>query len=197
MMEHLILVRHSLPEIDPGTPAAEWRLGEEGRRGSAQLAAQLATYRPRAVVTSVEPKAAETGAIVAERLDVRTATAAGLHEHERRGVGFLEPRAFETAIERMFAHPNDLSLGEETATQANRRFATAVDRVLGANPRGDVVIVAHGTVISLFLAARAGVEPFPLWRRLGLPSYVVLSRPALELVSTVARLDDSIRFGNP
>lgn len=195
MMEHLILVKHGLPEIDPGTPAAEWRLGEEGRRQSAQLAERLVGYQPQAVVTSVEPKAAETGAIVAARLDVSTTTAAGLHEHERRGVGFLEPMAFDTAIERFFARPNDLVLGEETATQAHRRFAAAVDQVLGAYPRGDVVIVAHGTVISLFVAACAGVEPFALWSRLGLPSYVVLSRPTLGLVSTVARLDE--RTGLP
>ncbi len=38
-------------------------------------------------------------------------------------------------------------------------------------------IVAHGTVIALFVAYRAGVAPFPLWRRLGLPSLVELALP--------------------
>jgi hypothetical protein len=37
----------------------------------------------------------------------------------------------------------------------------------------------------LFVALSAGVEPFPLWSRLGLPSFVVLSLPEMELVSIV------------
>lgn len=46
-------------------------------------------------------------------------------------------------------------------------------------------MVAHGTVIALAVARAAGVAPFPLWRRLGLPSVVLLSRPGLALVEVV------------
>jgi len=37
-----------------------------------------------------------------------------------------------------------------------------------------MVIVSHGTVISLFVAWLTGVDGFLLWKELGLPSLVVL-----------------------
>jgi len=188
-VRRLVLVKHSLPDIDPAVPAPEWRLGEEGRRRCEPLARRLASYRPGVVVASEEPKAAETGEIVARRLDVPFATAPGLHEHERRGVGFLETAAFEAAVERIFARPDDLVFGEETARQAHDRFAAAIGRVLTDHPSGDVVVVAHGTVISLFVARHAAVAPFDLWRRLGLPSFVVLAVPGFGLVTVVETMD--------
>jgi len=191
-VRHLILVKHSLPEVDPAAPAAEWRLGGEGRRRCEPLAQQLGRYRTGSVVASVEPKAVETGEIVARRLGVGFATGPGLHEHERRSVGFVGAGAFEAAVERFFARPDDLVFGEETARQARDRFGAAIARVLAGHPGGDVVVVAHGTVISLFVAHRTGVDAFDLWRRLGLPSFVVLALPGFGLVTTVETMEPSI-----
>ncbi len=44
-------------------------------------------------------------------------------------------------------------------------------------------------MISLFVARHAAVEPFPLWRRLGLPSFVVLAVPALALLEVIERVE--------
>ncbi len=38
VVRRLILVKHSLPVLEPAVPAREWRLGEEGRRRCAGLA---------------------------------------------------------------------------------------------------------------------------------------------------------------
>jgi hypothetical protein len=48
-----------------------------------------------------------------------------------------------------------------------------------------VVVVAHGTVISLYVAGRTGAPPFGLWKRLGLPSFVVVTVPDGRVVSVV------------
>lgn len=56
---------------------------------------------------------------------------------------------------------------------------------LEAHRDGDLAIIAHGTVIALFVAQRATVDPFDLWRRLGLPSLIVLSLPNCELLEIV------------
>ena len=40
-MQTLILVKHSLPEIDPSVPANEWRLSCEGRRRARKLGERL------------------------------------------------------------------------------------------------------------------------------------------------------------
>jgi len=57
----LLLVRHSLREMVTGVPASRWRLSAEGRHCCETLAERLAAYDLAAVVSSEEPKAAETG----------------------------------------------------------------------------------------------------------------------------------------
>ncbi len=119
------------------------------------------------------------------RLGVPVEVTADLHEHDRGNVGFLGAAEFEQAVADFFARPGELVLGRETAEQARARFAAAVSGVLAAHPGEDVTILAHGTVISLFVAACAGVEPFALWKRLGLPSFVVLTLPELAVANVV------------
>ena len=80
--------------------------------------------------------------------------------------------------------------GRETANQARERFAAAVERVATRHRSGDVVIVAHGSVIALFVAEHTPLEPFALWQRLGLPSLVVLGLPGCELLTIVEKIDD-------
>jgi broad specificity phosphatase PhoE len=64
-----------------------------------------------------------------------------------------------------------------------RQITTAVELVMGRHPKETVVIVAHGTVIALFAARHTDIDPFPLWRRLGLPSFVAFERPEYRLVA--------------
>ncbi|MEW5988639.1 MAG: histidine phosphatase family protein [Chloroflexota bacterium] len=169
----MILVRHSLPEIDPNRPACTWRLSAEGRRRCRDLAAELAWWRPEVIVTSVEPKAVETGQIVAGVLQLPWRTAAGLHEHERPDTPFYANRQeFEEKVAEFFARPDELVLGVETARQALNRFRQAVAAVLEQHLGQKVAIVTHGTVMSLLVAERAGLDAFAFWRVLGLPEIV-------------------------
>jgi broad specificity phosphatase PhoE len=185
----LILVKHSQPALEPGVPAAQWHLSAEGARRCGPLAEQLAPYAPTTLVASVEPKAQETAALVAARLHLPWTTAPGLHEHDRTGVGWLPEGELERRVAAFFARPAARIFGQETAAEALARFQTAVTDVLRAAPAGTVGIVAHGTVITLFVAACAGVAPFPFWQRLGLPAFVVLTVPDLVLVATMERVD--------
>jgi broad specificity phosphatase PhoE len=186
----LVLVKHSLPTREPGVPAAQWPLSAEGQRRCSPLAAQLAAYTPATLVSSTEPKAQETTALVAARLGVPWTTAPDLHEHDRTGVGWLPAGELDHRVAAFFAHPAELVFGQETAAGALARFQAAVAAVLHDTPEGNVIIVAHGTVITLFVAACAGVEPFSFWHQLGLPSFVVLSLPDLALLRTVPEVGD-------
>ncbi len=182
----LVLVRHSLPEFVTGVPASHWQLSEEGRRRSHRLADRLAAYDLAAVVTSAEPKAVETGQIVADSLDLSLETAPGLHEHERgvvRSTGDRE--AFQAQVSQLFERPDELVFGTETADQAHDRFAGAVAAVIERHPQGNLAIVAHGTVMALFVARATGLDPVPFWRSLGLPAFAVLSLPDLCLLGVV------------
>ncbi len=184
----LILVKHALPEIVPGVPAAEWRLSVAGRARCAALAAALAPYAPARLVSSVEPKAAETAALAAAALGIPHAPAPDLHEHDRAGVPFLDPADFEAAVAALFATPDRLVFGRETAAAAATRFRRAVAGVLDAHPGESLAVVAHGTVIALYVAAVTGAAALPLWQRLGLPAFVVLARATGALLAEVDSL---------
>ena len=189
-MSRLTLLKHSLPQIETVVPAREWQLSSEGRVRAVTLAQRLSQHDPDVVVTSPEPKATQTGEIVASSLEVPLHAVDGLHEHDRRDVGFLEKALFERSIADLFSRPNELVLGNETADAAYTRFSTAIGEILRKFAQRSVVAVTHGTVISLFVSRIANMDPFELWERLGLPSWVVLTHPELAVVEIVGSLGE-------
>ena len=185
-MRKLILVRHSLPEIDPNVQSTEWHLSDTGRRLCASLADRLADYHLKSIVTSKEPKAVETAQTMAKVLGISLRVFEGLHEQVRNDHGVIPRRDFEARLIQFFRAPEYSIPGTESANQAFGRFARAVDAVVAAYPSGNIAIVTHGTVMALFVARAAGVEPFSFWRRLGLPSFAILSIPEFRLLDVVA-----------
>lgn len=186
----LIFMRHSLPEMVVGVPASQWRLSEEGRLRCQKLAERLAAYGLATIVTSTEPKAVETGQIVAEVLDLPFEIAPGLHEHERGVVRDLGSREeFQVQIACLFDRPAELVFGHETADQAHARFAGAVAHVVEEHPAGNLAVATHGTVMTLFIARANGLDSVPFWKRLGLPCFVVLSLPEFGLIQVIENVE--------
>jgi broad specificity phosphatase PhoE len=183
-MRTLVLAKHAMPQIKQDVPASRWHLSAEGIAGAKRLAERLRRHEPSVIVSSSEPKALETAAIVAETLGVQLESPYGLHEHERPEAGLLEQAEFERRVGELFARPAEVVFGAESANDALQRFALAVDRTLAEN-RGDIAVISHGTVISLFVAARAHEDARSLWRMLGLPSYVVLELPKFRITDLV------------
>ena len=178
-----------MPQVDVETPAHLWRLRPEGVAGARAVAERLvaANYAPSKVVASLEAKATETGSIIAKRLRLPFATVEGLHEHDRRAAGFLSSDVFAARMRDLFAYPDAVVFGNEAGSAALARFATAVDQIAGEET-GDVVVVSHGTVMSLFVASRAHVDASELWAVLGLPSYVSLELPNYRIVEIVGAI---------
>ncbi len=188
-MRRLLLIKHSAPEIVPSQPARLWRLSATGRARCSVLAQHLGAYAPATIIASTEPKAAETAQLVAEALGRSWYCMEGLHEHDRSNAPFLGTAEFEATMAHFFAEPDALVFGGETADAACERFSRALIEVLRRHPHGDLAIVAHGTVITLFVARTNGIDAFDFWQRLGLPSYVVLSLPDLSVVKVAERID--------
>jgi len=193
MANRLILIRHSQSQPEPERPASQWPLTAEGRRRCVPLAERLAAYAPDAIVTSHERKASETGSLVAARLGLQVAVADELHEHQREHVGWLPDPAFEQAVAAFFARPDELVFGEETASQAGARFEAAVRSVIEAHPGQTVALVTHGTVMTLFVAAHAGLAALPFWKSLGMPAIVAVALPDLELLEVIERIEPEIK----
>jgi broad specificity phosphatase PhoE len=186
-MRTLVLAKHAMPQIRPDVPPDRWHLSVEGIGGAKRLAERIRTYEPTAIVSSAEPKALETAAIVSDALGLPLESPFGLHEHERTAWGFLGQDTFEQRVAEVFARPADVVFGAESAVDALGRFASAVERAV-AGDRGNIAVISHGTVISLFVADRAHEHGHSLWKMLGLPSYAVLELPGFrlsELVSAV------------
>lgn len=161
-MGKLILVRHSAVQRLDHVPPPQWRLSDDGRQRCAALAHRLAPLKPVAVITSHEPKAVETAELVARQLDLPCSIADGLHEHERHDIKLMSPAAFQANMQQFFQRPDDLVFGNETATQAVERFGEGIAAALSAWPDQTVVIVTHGTVLSLFAARHNPIDPYTL-----------------------------------
>jgi 2,3-bisphosphoglycerate-dependent phosphoglycerate mutase len=182
-MQKLLLIRHAQPEITPGTPARQWPLSPAGRESAYQLARCIALeYRPAALLTSPEDKARETASIIGSFLDLPVAIIPDLHEHKREHTSWLSPETWEATLTAFFSRPTELILGEETAQQALRRFQAAIESILAAHPSGDLAIVTHGTVLTLFVAHHnPQIDALAFWHALKLPELVGLELPGFKM----------------
>ena len=182
-----MLVRHSLPEIRRDVPAAQWGLSDAGRTRATAFARHVDPGSARTVFTSEEPKAMQTGAALASAWGLDVQAIPGLHEHERPKAQMLSREQFEDRIRQMFARPSDLVFGAESAERARRRFTTALMRLFVRSSE-DVIVVSHGTVMTLFVAEATGVDPFAFWKKLEMPCAVTLSVPELHFREELLRL---------
>ncbi len=180
-MQTLLLLRHSISEPVPGLNPRAWGLSLEGRARCAPLADALAANPPHVLVASPEPKALETANLVAKRLGIGVEVDEDLREHEREWLD----TGFEEAVARFFDEPERVVFGTESADACFGRFDAAIRRAL--DRRDDrVAFVAHGTVISVYAARRAGVDPFPLWKSLEMPALVTVAPDGELTVSNPA-----------
>jgi broad specificity phosphatase PhoE len=188
-MATLILVRHSISRQQPGISAHLWQLTDEGIARCKVLAEQLKAYRPAVIVTSAEPKAQQTGALLAEILGTPLETEADLHEQLRKTAPYSANEAdFKARIRELFAKPDELVFGEETANQARARFRHSIDAILSRHPGQNVAAVTHGTVLSLFVSQVANLDPVAFWESLGMPAYLVFDLPDFRLTTIRAML---------
>lgn len=174
MTKYLILAKHSVPEIQADRPANTWKLSQEGRSRAQQLADHLKSFVPEVIVSSQEPKAKETAEILASRFQLDVQVIPELHEHDRSNVPYLSHDEFQASVQEFFQRPDELVFGTETADQAHTRFYKAIHSILTEHKNKTVVVVAHGTVISLFVSRLTGSSDLDLWNQLGLPSFIAM-----------------------
>jgi broad specificity phosphatase PhoE len=186
MARNLVFMRHSQTQPESGIAAREWQLTAEGRRRCVPLAAKLSAYNLDLIVTSTERKAIATGQLAAQKLGIPCQIAGDLHEHKRETAPYFDTmEEFQAAIRALLTKPAELVFGEETGQEARDRFAEAVKSVMRSNPRENIGIVTHGTVLSLFVSHLTGEEIFAFWQALGMPAIVAFSYPSMELLAQV------------
>jgi len=185
---NLILVKHSLPKIIKDVPAREWKLSIEGQKKAEKLAERLVQYQPDFLVSSDEPKAIETAEIIGSILGLSCLVISDLHEHDRGQSPLYSMDEFQSLVKKFFDNPDILVFGSETANQALARFRESLLSVLDFNIDKNIIVVSHGTVISLFVSWLTGMDGYDLWKDLGLPSFVELdmrSRAILRIENII------------
>lgn len=181
----LVLVKHALPAFDMSRPPREWQLGAEGELQSKQLAARLRAFVPLRLVTSTEPKASSTGRIIAAELSLPVTAVAGVQEFDRPASPWQSKADRERENAAIFDDPTQRVLGAESGRDALDRFSAAIHAELDRTGEQSLVVITHGTVISLFVAAHNAVNAFELWRDLECCSFVVLDGRSFALREVV------------
>ena len=173
----IFLVRHAWPVVQPDRPQADWPLSAEGRASALSIGFSLRAEGIARVRGSTERKAADTAAAIAEALGAPCDTDADLGEVGGRN--WVETD-YHAAVERFFASPSTSSDGWETATDATTRFTGAMDRFVRTLAGRAGLVVGHGLVLALYMAAVGGrtiVDPAD-WRAIRMPDLAIVQLPA-------------------
>ncbi len=152
-MARLVLVRHGESEgnvtrIFTTTPMT-LPLTDLGRRQARDAAAAIAEIAlPRIVITSPYVRARDTGAIIAEVLNLPFEIREGLHE---RHTGEFAGRPYESILEAEGYDPSRpwawVPPGGESYEHVRDRVGPILDELVVRFPDDDVVVVSHGGVM--------------------------------------------------
>lgn len=151
-------ITHPQVSIDAAVPVPDWPLSPVGSRRMQVAMRQPWLAAVRSVFCSAERKAMDAAAVVANHLGLRRIVVEALGENDRSATGYLPKSEFEAVADAFFAQPDDSVRGWERARDAQHRIVDAVERAISLSVAdGDVAIVSHGGVGTLFLCHLKGV----------------------------------------
>ncbi len=186
-MSVLWYATHPEVAIDPAVPVPEWGLSDVGRRRAHDLARRTRTLLPglARVVSSAEAKAVETAGVVAAAHELAVEVRPGTHENDRSATGFLPPDVFEAHADAFFARPAESVAGWERAVDAQARIVAALADLIGSDDPdepGDVLVVGHGAVGTLWSCHLAGVPVDRRWDQPHPGHLLTVDRPTGRLL---------------
>ncbi|CAA9246505.1 MAG: Mlr7505 protein [uncultured Acidimicrobiales bacterium] len=155
-------VTHPEVAIDPETAVGSWRLSSEGVRRAEAMCRRPWVGRITRIVSSDETKAVQTAEVLAAHTGVEVEVRLGIGENDRSATGFVPPARFEQLADRFFAEPEASVEGWERAVDAQLRIVTGLRDLLSEVRSGDVAVIGHGGVGTLWYCALAGL---PIDRR--------------------------------
>jgi broad specificity phosphatase PhoE len=189
---HLRYITHPEVVVDPATPVAEWGLSERGRDRLAVMLTRPWVAGIGRVVSSPERKALETATVLAGHhgltVEVRPTTA----ELDRSATGFVPAVEHERLADACFAHPERSAAGWERAVDAQARIVAALDDLLAPEDaeRGDVAVVGHGGVGTLWWCHLAGESIDRRWDQPGQGHCFTVERATRRPLHHWVRIED-------
>lgn len=181
-MNRLYLVRHARTLIDPNRHHAEWQLdpaGEPQLHALARLPHWSSAHR---IVSSSETKAVKTAEAIASMNQLPAVETLDALRELHKGA-FVSNH--DEAMSMLFRFPDKpVGDGWETAESALRRFDRTVTELLQAARGRDLIVVSHGTVLSLYLAQLQGqsrVNPAD-WAAIGMPDFCAVDTETMHVI---------------
>lgn len=170
----IVLVRHAMPVLIPEVRAEQWRLGPAGRAAARALGR---TLERGVVVSSDEPKAAETAAEIAVLHGVEVVLDARLREVRRPYVWTDDDIYRDRA--RAYLRGESVEGWERHAAVATRFAAAVADHASRALATGvPLVVVTHGLAMTLWAWSIGAVtDRVAWWEPLGFPDAVRVAGP--------------------
>ncbi len=156
---YALYVTHPEVVIDPNVPTPRWGLSSIGRSRAERFANHPLVNDLTRLVSSTETKALELAAILAGRCKAPVDSGDKFDENDRRNTGFVPATRFEALADALFAHPDELAEGWETARDAQRRVVAGFNEVLaGHDATKPIGFAGHGAVGTL-LKCHLGGRP--------------------------------------
>jgi len=199
----LLLVRHGQTVWNAGRRfqgGSDVGLSDVGRAQAEALASALRSYRVTAAYVSPMRRALETAAIALRDTAIPVVPLADLRElslGEWEGFTVDEIRAREgDPYLAWLRAPQDCPPpGGEPLGAVNARMVRAVELIGGRHPNGDdVLVVAHGGVISVYACHLLGMSFNALWRlRVDNCSVTIARPPRIVTVNDTEHLGPELR----
>lgn len=164
----LIFLRHAETRKDKNNPASKWVLTEEGIKSAKDLAETGIFDDVDIIISSGEEKAYQTAKPFSDRLKKEITRIPELNELDRDKLKLVSRAEYEKMMSRFFDNLDYSIYGLETANRALSRFKKAVDVITRQNENKKILIVTHGTVLTLYFASLQNKlgDAFQRWKRL-------------------------------
>ena len=169
MNNKIIFLRHAKTKVDNTLPIADWFLTDDGVEHAKEVSGDSVFNDVDLMFASTERKAVDTAKPIAERLNKEIIQVENLGEIKRPNAEKITLEEYKRLKSVVFSNFDKSEGGWETANRALSRFSEAVEDIDKKYENKVILIVAHGTVMSLYFAKIQGKmnELFSRWKSLG------------------------------
>ena len=189
-MTNIIFIRHAPTQIDKHTSAKNWILREDSAQLCRLLAQKIEQYAISKIYTSTEMKAQLTGQHIADTLKLDTPIINDNLQETASSKFYESQDEFRETVMLAMKNPHSLHFGEETFTDAKKRFSAQVELIAQTHAQETIAIVTHGRILSMFLGDFMPENPENIWQRLQMPAYAVLSWETKEILEIMYSVDN-------
>lgn len=151
MNNTFFFLRHAETKKNPNITAVEWGLSELGINQAEEISESGIFNDVNIIISSGEEKAFQTAKPIAEKLGQKIIQMAEFNEM-KRGDKFFAREEFEKLKREKLEDLDCKKDGGESARQALERFERGVEKINKLYDGKKILIVSHGTILSLYFA---------------------------------------------